>query len=122
VGGKLSTFHGYSHSITRGWKRTIDSASVVKEATDKSLTVKNNYEVDVLNIWKGEAGIKIQLKCGGSHIIMTPSKITLAADDIKIHSKSGKVDITASGDVAIKPGGKVNIPKGKLNDNNLKSS
>jgi hypothetical protein len=122
VGGKVSTFHGYTHSINRGWKRTIDSASVVKEAADKQVTIKNDYEVDVGSEYFVEAGTKIEFKCGGSSLEITPDGISIIGKAVTIDSTSGHVLISSKSDIGLKPSGKVNVPKGKLNDKNMSTS
>ncbi len=119
VGGKLSTFHGYAHSINRGWKRTIDSASVVKEAADKEMKVKNDYEMDIGSKFFVEAGTSIEFKVGGSTLELTPDGISLIGKAIEVHSTSGKVLVTSKAAIDLKPKSKVNIPKGKLNDKHV---
>jgi type VI secretion system secreted protein VgrG len=116
IGGKLSTAHGYFHSICRGWKREINTATVVKEESDKKVTVKNDYEFNIGNRWFIDAGTEIQLIVGGSLMTITPDAITIEAKEVMIGSTSGDVKITASGDINLSPGGKVKIPKGKFDD------
>jgi type VI secretion system secreted protein VgrG len=121
VGGQLGMFYGYKHDINRGWKKTVDSATVVQEAGNKTFSSKANYKIDCGDAFIVDASGEIELKCGSSTILIHPGGIDIVADEILLNGKSGNVAITASSDIGLSPSGKVNIPKGKLNDKTIKS-
>lgn len=117
AGGQYGQFYGYKHEVNRGWKKTYDTAHVVGEfGATKKTEVTGAYVIDALTDWLCEAGTKIEFKCGDSRILMTPGEIKIYSPKIGVHTKGGDLNITSKADIKVVPSGKVNIPKGKLND------
>ncbi len=106
VGGKVSTSHAYVREVTRGFKKSTTTATELTESIVKE--IKANAEMVL------KAGSGITLEVGGTMLEVSPSRITCKAGQIILESK-GDVEISASGNIKLSPGGKVMIPRSKLN-------
>ncbi|MEX2530038.1 MAG: type VI secretion system tip protein TssI/VgrG [Gemmatimonadota bacterium] len=113
VGGKISTSHAYVNEITGGWKHSKTSAKNLDESIIKQ--IKANAQMTL------EAGAGMDLEVGGSSISISPDKIVLKSAKIIIEG-TGSVTTKSGGDIKELPGGKVSIPKGKMDGKNIKES
>lgn len=63
---------------------------------DRETTIGNNDTLDVTNVLKIDAGVKIEMTVGASKITMTPSKITIEALSIEVSAQSYKTSALTS--------------------------
>ena len=145
-GDKTETIRDGDHSFTvaKGKekvaiarKRTTDIGGsdhlVVVE--DQSVSIKGGktdsiskaYEIDVGSSLKITAGSAITLKCGGSKIEMTPSKVTIStaqldlkADAMAKLTAKGQLKMEGKGQAALKGGGMLKVEGGGMTE--VKSS
>lgn len=122
VGAQVSVNASYNLDITKGWKRSVCGAKELKKTEDKEEIVTFKYKVN--------AGTEIELKVGNSLLKISSDTIELNANHVVIDGKSGVYIKSSNGDVNIKspsgdvhlmPSGKVTVPSGKLDSDDLQS-
>lgn len=123
----LSIKQDRTSSIGGADKLTVDKDQIVKILAGKSDAISNNYEIDVGDALSITAKTKITLKCGGSKIEITPSKVTISTTQIDFKANAtakltagAQLKMEGKGQASLKGGGMLKMEGGGMTQ--LKSS
>ncbi|MEJ8472478.1 type VI secretion system Vgr family protein [Roseibium algae] len=121
-GDKSETIREGNHSfkVAKG-EETVSVAKSRKTdiGTDDKLTVADDYEIDVGAALEITAKSSITLKCGGSKIELTPTKVTITAPQIQVGAQ-GQLKMESKGQALLKGAGMLKLEGGGMTQ--LKSS
>ena len=99
----------------------VDKDQSVHILGAKSDDIANNYDIDVGDALKITAQSKITLKCGGSTIEMTPTKVTISTTQIEFKAKAtakftagAQLKMEGKGQATLKGGGMLKLEGGGM--------
>jgi type VI secretion system secreted protein VgrG len=129
-GDKTETIREGDHSFTVAMGKeaqSIAKSRATEIGDDDRLTVKaskadkisQNYDIDVGRTLEITAGSKVTIKCGGSKIEMTPTKVTISSTQLEFKANAS-AKLTASGQLTLEGKGKASLKGGGMTE--VKSS
>lgn len=113
VGATIAANYSTSFTKTKGAKRTYCDATDKLKSADKEEKVEGKYTLEVGGNFDVDVQSHIYFKVGGTEFLIDGDSVMMSASSILIKSK---------GDIVLNAGGKVTMPKGKLDDKSITTS